>query len=455
MIFVSGCTIDYESYYQKHGYIYNKDTTLISEQIGNDVLSFPTSNESLIDKYSEVYESEVSNYNVYSSYYSDKYETLYITYDVKGDSIQTISSRELALMEEHLLRYFVSDDAKSDYHKYLKVVRIYPDYKSSACRKEEYDEEYYSRILGCADYNALHAGINLNGLFNIEDFFISDVGRPLRGTFAHEFGHVSTYYNMILKGDGLYSDYLKLRLGQQYNVIYPNGLPNEYDEEGEGYLVDPTEILADDYVELFYDVSKKANNDYYNYDLAYSHRNSLDGINGVVKNLKDDQELFNEIKEYYSLYLEKEYTEYTNPLVIEANGNVYDSLHQIGTNEYIELNDATIIALGEVQTDGLSYYRVILSNLIDETNYRREYSTNIGYILKDDCIQISGEVIFFEKYQQKDINPDSISYLPVSDWKLLPLYDFSYLIVDGEYVKIYNYLTTQPEIFQRDKILFE
>ena len=409
------------------------------------------------------FNGETSNYVVYSSYYSQDYDTLYISYDSKDNPIQTINSKQLALIEEHLLRYFVSDSAKSDYQKYLKVVRIYPDYKSSTCRDESHTQEQYSSIEGCANYNASYASIDLNSLINIERFFkpysytsgnyIYTI-EPKRDTFAHEFGHVSTYYNMILKGDGSYKEYLQLRLKDAYDTIYPLGLPDEY-SENEGYYYDPLEILADDYVELFYDTSEKANNDYYDYDLEYNDlRNSLSTSHGVIKHLKDDANLFDEMKSYYSLYIEKDYLEYETPIVVNATGDVYASLHSINEENSLSLNEATIIALGEVEVDGTIYYRVVLSNLVNEINYRKEYSNNIGYIAKDNCLQTENEVIFFEKYDGNLVSADKVIYLTISDMCLLPLYDFSYLIVEGLDVKIYNYLTPGFEIALRSKSLF-
>ena len=45
---VSGCSIDYDSYYEKYGDVYNKDTTLVSEQIADATLHYPITNVSLI-----------------------------------------------------------------------------------------------------------------------------------------------------------------------------------------------------------------------------------------------------------------------------------------------------------------------------------------------------------------------------------------------------------------------
>lgn len=450
--FASGCSIDYTSYNEKYGNPESnkKEEQPISKTIEEGTLHYPYVNDSMINKYGEVFSLENNNYKVYATYYSEKYDTLYISYDNKYQSTQTIKSKELAMIEEHLLNYFISNEAKSDYHEYLKVVRIYPDYKSSACRKIGESEDSYSKTEGCADYNAYDAAINLNGLVSIDRFFnsysYSDEHytytlEPKRDTFAHEFGHVSTYYHMILKGDGTYEDYLRLRLKNAFDLIYPFGFPNNY-SSGEGYYTQPVEILADDYVELYYDVSKKASTDYYQYDLSYNDlRNSLSGVNGVSKFLKDDENLYNAMKEYYDVFIEKDYTKYDDPVVIKASGITYNTIHDIGVENYISLNDATLIALGEVKINDNSYYRVILSNVVVSSNSRSEYSTNIGYILKTNCVIENQEVIYFTRYDGEAMKTNE--YLPVSDdVNLYPYYDFSYFIVNGDRIRIYNY--TKP-----------
>lgn len=450
MALATGCSIDYDSYYQKYGYVYNKDNSLNSQIIEDNVLNFPNDNTDLIEKYSEVYSSENDSYKVYSTYYSSKYDTLYIAYDSISNPVQTINSRELALIEEHLLNYFVSDSAKTDYNKYVKVIRIYPDYKSSVCRTND-DEEVYSKIEGCAKYDAYDASVNLNGLTSIDRFFnpytYTDgeyryTQEPKRDTFAHEFGHVSTYYNMILKGDDSYIEYLKLRLADAYDSVYPEGFPTSYDT-GYGYYTQPVEILADDYVELYYDTSKKASNDYYEYDLEYTDlRNSLTDTVGVSQYLKNDRDLYNAVKEYYNLFINKEYNEYENPIIVNANGNTYNTIHDIKNNKtYIELDNKNIVALGELTIDSKVYYRVILSNIVysDDVNIRSEYSSNIGYILKENANEIDGEVLYFTKYD--DVTLDHNSYLPITeDINLYPYYDFSYLIINNDKLKIYNYI---------------
>ena len=82
---------------------------------------------------------------------------------------------------------------------------------------------------------------------------------------------------MVYKGDENYEDYLKIRLGSQYNKIYENGLPENYTNSSL-YSIQPEEILADDFVELFYDTSVKVVMDTYDYELKYTDtRQSLKG----------------------------------------------------------------------------------------------------------------------------------------------------------------------------------
>lgn len=458
----SGCTIDYDGYYNKYGNVYNKDTRLNSEKIEEGVLHFPSDNSSYINQYDKVYSGVSNDYKIYSTYYSSEYDTLYISYDIINNPIQTIDSRQLALIEEHLLNYFVSDSAKSDYTKYLKAVRIYPDYASSACRSSSESEEQYSKTEGCAEYDAYNAAINLNGLTTIDRFFndmtytegnMSYKVEPKRDTFAHEFGHVSTYYNMILKGDDSYQDYLRLRLGDAYDNIYPNGMPNSY-SSGVGYYTQPVEILADDYVELYYDVSQKAWNDYYDYTLEYDDlRNSLTDVSNVVKHLKDDSVLFEKVKEYYDVFINKVMEDYDNPIVVKASGNAYSTIHDIkNDNSELVLSNDKVIALGELTINNKIYYRIILSNVVEEINSRREYSSNIGYILKEECVEENLDVIKFNKYNGSVLDP--AQYLQLDDVYLMPYYDFSYLILENDMVKMYNHLDNAFVELERSASLF-
>lgn len=465
LFFLTSCTIDYTSYYEKYGDIINKDDTLNSAKIPEDTLSYPSNNDELIYEYDLVYSSERPYYRPYASYYSSKYDTLYISYDSVFNPVQTIDSRDLALMEEHLLNYFSSDTVKTDYTQYLKVVRIYSDYKSSICRSRNDTVDIYSKIEGCAQYNGKEASININGLVDIADFFnpisyvengYQYIKEPKRDTFAHEFGHVSTYYNMILKGDNSYYDYLQLRLEGVYDRVYPEGLPKDYEIDYD-YYTQPVEILADDYVELYYDVSNKKSNDYNEYQLSYTDlRNSLKGINGVTQYLKDNPALYQTMKDYYDVFINKKYTEYQTKKVVVASGNVFNSLHDIANN--IPLNSLykkEIVVLGEVIINSKVYYRVVLSNIVKENefNIRSEFSFNVGYILSSDCSMSEKEVLYFTKSNGEEMHPNTVFEIK-ENINVLPYYDFSYFIKEGKIAYIYNHLDEQFEILKADIELF-
>ena len=80
-------------------------------------------------------------------------------------------------------------------------------------------EEEYSSIEGCALYDSISASVNLNSLNTLESFYnpytyveghTKYYKEPKRDTFAHEFGHVSTYYYLSLKGDDSYEEVYEL-----------------------------------------------------------------------------------------------------------------------------------------------------------------------------------------------------------------------------------------------------
>ena len=444
----AGCSIDYGSYYEKYGDIYNKDDDLKSVIIEDGITSYPNDNSLLINKYGYVYSSLENEYDVYASYYSSDYDTLYVSYDNISHPVQTIDSRDLALIEEHILNYFISDFNKTDYKEYLKVIRIYPDYASSKCRLASHTSEEYSSIEGCASYDAIEASINLNGLYDIDRFFnpyLYEEGgyrytqEPKRDTLAHEYGHVSTYYNMILKGDSNYEEYLKIRLGDAYNEIYKDGFPTKYDSTNL-YYIQPVEILADDYVELYYDTNIKRDNDYYKYELFYSDlRNSLTNVQGVSKFLKDDPDLYDDVKKYYNKFITRNYEEYEKPIVVYANGTTYE--------KNIEIVNRELIALGEVVINGDAYYRVVLSNIVRNFNIQSDYSYNIGYILKDDAIVLNKDVILFNKINGNDLGVNiSVELIKDSGLYIITYYDFSYLINDNGIIKIYDVINDMDDI---------
>ena len=101
----AGCSIDYTSYYGKYGNVYNKDGTIASERIDSSVRNYPSAdaNATLVSKYSDLYADVTDQYEIYATYYSAAHDVIYISYDKIDDKKQTIGSKELALMEEHLM----------------------------------------------------------------------------------------------------------------------------------------------------------------------------------------------------------------------------------------------------------------------------------------------------------------------------------------------------------------
>ena len=420
-------------------------TTLMSNVIPDGVLSYPNSNSTLIGEYGEIYSGVTSQYEVHSSYYSTQYDTLYIAYDKIGENNQTLDARDLALIEEHILYYFESDANKSEYRDYIKVIRIYSDYASSACRSGF----NYAQIMGCADYDQVSAAINLNGVNSMNEFLNDTMGyQPKRDTFAHEYGHVSTYYHMILKNRGNYEEYLKIRLGNQYDIIYSIGLLKEYYSD-DTYYIQPAEILADDYVDMYYNVSQKAATDTNDYDIAYTDtRNSLTGTN-AIKDLNTDAALFAKVKAYYDNYLNKEETKLTTPKVVTASGKVYGSIKAVSDNHpIITLSSSKAIVISQVTINGQKYYKIILSNIVKHSEHvgdLRDYTKNVGYILVTNCQDAAGTVIKFTKFNGTTIasnlyipfNSYDISGLPY-DVDFLPHYEFSYFVDTGGKLELYN-----------------
>jgi hypothetical protein len=116
---LSGCTIDYTSYYDKYGDVVNKEDPtkgLTSSLIEDGVLSYPSDNSTFIEKYSQVYSPLASEYRVYSSYYSSKYDVLYIAYDkiddvkngkriqlpCRDDMVMIVSGEEVIAAYQHV-----------------------------------------------------------------------------------------------------------------------------------------------------------------------------------------------------------------------------------------------------------------------------------------------------------------------------------------------------------------
>ena len=92
------------------------------------------------------------------------------------------------------------------------------------------------------------------------------------------------------------------RLGNIAERFSKIGSRTEYDSD-DTYYIQPAEILADDYVDMYYDVSAKAATDKNDYDIEYEDtRNSLTGTL-AVKDLNDDAILYARVKAYYDNYL--------------------------------------------------------------------------------------------------------------------------------------------------------
>ena len=422
----------------------------------------------IITQYSYIYEGKIAQYQIYSAYYSEYYNTLYIAYDNLNNPTQSLKAKDLYEIERHALNYFITDNNKTDYKEYLKAVLIYPDTLASSCRKNVTDENSIS-INGCANYVGKEAIISLNRLSSLEQFYNEqriDVTsntyyqiEGLRYTFAHEFGHISTFYNMAYKNDEDYEDYLKLRLGDYYDAIYPNGLPSSYNSQNSGYYTQPTEILADDYVELFYDTSSKVDEDIYEYTLNQEYsRNSLKNY-PAIKNLKDNQNLYNIIKSYYTEnFLDYTYkTHYDKPIVIQSlytTVTYYESFSKIGKTgmikEFSSDNPIYLIAVGEVRINNAKYYRVILSNTFNITNNsydEKEVGKKMGYV-KDTEYDTNNTIkIYSIDYNRKENTKlAKYSMVPIEYHKniyVLPYYDFSYVLsisaTDGISV-MYDYL---------------
>ena len=181
--------------------------------IDENALFYPSNlsidNEKVI-KYNYIHDSLSTEYKIYSAYYSQYYDTLYIAYDFADNPVQTLKAKDLYEIEKHAVLYFKSDKNRSEDKNYLKAVRIYPDRLASSCRKG-LDNTSANRINGCADYGGLEAIIDLNKITNLEDFYksqkeyISETSyveyEPMRDTFAHEYVHVSTFYHMAYKNN--------------------------------------------------------------------------------------------------------------------------------------------------------------------------------------------------------------------------------------------------------------
>lgn len=441
--------------------------------INESALFYPynlTNTSKKVLEYSYIDSSNLTKYKIYSAYYSEYYDTLYIAYDSIDNPVQTLKAKDLYQIERHALNYYESDPNKTDYKDYLKAVLIYPDTIGSSCRKGISDEASIT-INGCANYVGKEAVISLNRIQSLDHFYNDrietiDKNRHLpinamRYTFAHEFGHVSTFYHMAYKNDEDYEDYLKLRLGNYYSAIYPNGLPAVYSSQDSDYYTQPTEILADDYVELFYNTSIKVEEDTYEYTLNQEFtRNSLMNYSSI-RFLSENNELYTTLKDYYTT----NFLDYTNkahfesPIVISSSSKkieYYDGYSKIGKDENLKTinskhDSVNLIAVATVIVDKVKYYRVILSNTFNVTTTLDEKQTakKMGYV-KAGAYSINNQIKIYEINYDRSNNSymSKRSMAGINNYDniyILPYYDFSYVLnltKDVNTATTYDYLNS-------------
>lgn len=479
MLSANGCTVVYnnESNPPQTEETQPDNTDTANPTIDNDALFFPADlspADNKIAEYTYIDDKLTNEYTVYSAYYSAEYDTIYIAYDLINSPKQTLKAKDLYEIELHAINYFISDKNRSEDKEYLKAVRIYPDKLASSCRKGLTDEQALN-INGCADYGGKEAIIDLNSTTSLQDFYTPKYSyqEPIRDTFAHEYGHISTFYHMIYKGDENYEDYLKLRLGSYYSTIYPHGLPENYSSSS-SYKIQPEEILADDFVELFYNKSNKLPNDTYNYNLNYvDYRNSLEGYPNVQM-IKNNPTLYNQLINYYSKFLNyTNRTNYNKPIIVSSTNKIisyYESLSHIGNNTLIkEINsiiDTNLIAVGEVTFANTKYYRVILSNtyscpLNGSNRYcdRKDVGEKMGYVLAQEYTENTDIKLY--KIDQNGGSPLSkTNIVPIENNKqnnlyILPFYDTAYVINttnDINHATTYDYLSENLSATQTYKV---
>ena len=438
--------------------------------IEENALFYPTTlnvSDTKITDYSYIDNNLTNEYTIYSAYYSEEYDTIYIAYGYTNPlkPKQTLKAKDLYEIEKHAINYFISDLNRTEDKNYLKAVRIYPDKLASSCRKDASDE-VANTINGCADYGGKEAIIDLNNILTMDDFYNEkripidethyEIHEPMRDTFAHEYGHISTFYHMVYKNDENYEDYLKLRLGEYYSTVYDNGLPDNY-SSSEDYYKQPEEILADDFVELFYQTEEKAVNDKNEYVLEYAdYRNSLK--NTVAESI---QYLNNnlELKEILKTYYEENFLDYSNKITYETpkiiSSNIreityYESISKINNTSNLKsinsLIDVNLISVGEVTINGIKYYRVILSNTFKCHNYycdSKDVGEKMGYV--EASLYTNNTSL--KLYKTTNINKNSIFPIrdnTINELYILPYYDFSYVLttIDDQYTAtMYDYLS--------------
>lgn len=466
---IGGCTIEYSSVPTPE--TPEEETPVLpTPSIEEDALFYPSNlnaNDPKIINYTYIDANLTDEYTIHSAYYSQEYDTIYIAYGFTDPlkPTQTLKAKDLYEIEKHALLYFTSDANRTEDKEYLKAVRIYPDKLAASCRKNASDE-VANTINGCADYGGKEAIIDLNSITSMDDFYNEKreqvdehhykIHEPMRDTFAHEYGHISTFYHMVYKNDENYEDYLKLRLGEYYDTVYPTGLPNQY-TSGEDYYIQPEEILADDFVELFYKTEQKHSNDSNEYTFEYTDdRNSLKNTPAKsLQYLRENVELKSQIKTYYTNnfldYSNK--TTYETPKIISSNENTinyYESVSKIGNLSNLKqinsLIDVNLIAVGEVTISNTKYYRVILSNTfkIPDSSYDlKDIGEKMGYV-EASLYTINTTL---KLYKTAEVGKNSM--LPTKDYLtnslyVLPYYDFSYVLTvtnDIGYVTMYDYLS--------------
>ena len=102
----------------------------------------------------------------------------------------------------------------------------------------------------------------------------------------------------------------------------------------------------------------------------------------------------------------------------------------------------------EVVIDGYTYYKVILSNVVKESESSgdlRDYTKNVGYVLKSNCTNTTGTVLRFTRFNGEPIGPQY--YIPLKDTnipdlpypiELFPYYEFGYFIEANGKIELYN-----------------
>ena len=447
----------------------------------------------IVEEYEENYGYRMdASYTIGASYYSTVYDTLYLSYTKDIDD--NMSSYDLYLVERHAIAYFISDEIRSEDLNYLKAVFFYPD-DSSSCGG--------SGVSGCASYGGKYGVINMNSTYSMERF-LNPLQQgmysyePKRDTFAHEYGHVSTFYYLSYKGDTSYEEYLNLRLTDSYDTVYPLGLPNSYSSDPALYKIQPEEIMADDFVELFYYRDSKYEGDESNYVLKYSdYRNSLSQYDESLTYLYKDYNKSLIYDDLYSYYTNNFYNIERNsiePVAIYHKTNqtiieYYDSITSLNDEDKLisitSLFNVKLIAVEEVVRDNITYYRVVLSPLsnvenvtVGEQTYKtfdkKSVSHKMGYVRKDNYNQDITTTIYKVAYgwSEENVWADLMqeSLLPVVidgqnssnlDIYVTPFYDFAYVIslgTSGNSYYMYDFLreecsTTQKFLIPQGSLL--